>query len=254
MNEQPVLETKHITKRFGGLTALHDLSVAIRKADVTSIIGPNGAGKTTLFNVLTGFLRADSGDYFFEGNRITGSPPYRVTRMGIARTFQIIRIFPGLSVLDNIMLGCMGLKGDNIVYAILKTRKAIGQFYSAKKEAFQILEFLELPDFANEYAKNLSYGQQKLVEIGRVLASDPQVVLLDEPMAGLSMTMVDRMIELIFKLKGQKRTVVLVEHNMNVVMEISDKIVVLNFGEKIATGSPEEIRDDARVVDAYLGV
>jgi ABC-type branched-subunit amino acid transport system ATPase component len=152
------------------------------------------------------------------------------------------------------MLGCLGLKGDNILYAILKTQGAVNQFYQAEATAMKVLELIGLPEFANEYAFALSYGQQKLVEIGRVLASDPQVILLDEPMAGLSVTMIDRMVELIFQLKKENRTVILVEHNMNVVMDISDQIVVLNFGEEIAAGSPAEIMNKAEVLDAYLGV
>ena len=233
---------------------MNNFSVRIKQADITSLIGPNGAGKTTLFNVLTGFLGPDDGDTYLKGKRITGFPPYRITRMGMARTFQLIRVFPKLSVLDNVMLGCMGLKGDNIIYAILKTKKAVRQFEQAKKFAREILETIGLPEFADEYASNLSYGQQKLVEIGRVLASNPQVVLLDEPMAGLSMTMIDRMIALIYRLKEQKRTIVLVEHNMNVVMDISDQVIVLNFGQKIASGSPTEIKNNPEVVDAYLGI
>jgi len=254
MDKQPILETRQLTKRFGGLAAINNVSVRIREGFITSIIGPNGAGKTTLFNVLTGFVRSDGGDYYLKGKRITGLPPYRITRMGMARTFQLIRVFPKLSVLDNVMLGCLGLKGDNILYAILKTQGAVSQFYQAKATAMKVLELIGLPEFANEYAFALSYGQQKLVEIGRVLASDPQVILLDEPMAGLSVTMIDRMVELIFQLKKENRTVILVEHNMDVVMEISDQIVVLNFGEEIAAGSPAEIMNRAEVLDAYLGV
>ena len=254
MNDRPILETEHLTKRFGGLPAVQDLSIKAIKAQITSIIGPNGAGKTTLFNLLTGFMRPDEGDNYMMGKKITGLAPYRITRMGMARTFQLIRVFPKISVLDNILLGCLGLKGDNILYAILKTKKAMSQFSQAKEFAMDILENVGLPDFADQLANDLSYGQQKLVEIGRVLASKPQVLLLDEPMAGLSMTMIDQMIELIFGLKEQGRSIVIVEHNMQVVMDISDRIIVLNFGTEIASGTPKQIQNNPEVVDAYLGI
>lgn len=254
MNDRPILETEHLTKRFGGLPAVQDLSIKAIKAQITSIIGPNGAGKTTLFNLLTGFMRPDEGDNYMMGKKITGLAPYRITRMGMARTFQLIRVFPKISVLDNILLGCLGLKGDNILYAILKTKKAVSQFSQAKEFAMDILETVGLPDFADQLANDLSYGQQKLVEIGRVLASDPQVLLLDEPMAGLSMTMIDQMIELIFGLKEQGRSIIIVEHNMQVVMDISDRIIVLNFGVEIASGTPKQIQNNPEVVDAYLGI
>jgi branched-chain amino acid transport system ATP-binding protein len=253
MKKPPILETRSLMKRFGGLAAVFNLSVQIEEAQIVSIIGPNGAGKTTLFNVLTGFLRPEEGDYFLGGKKITGLPPYQITRLGMVRTFQLIRVFPKMSVLDNVLLGCKGLKGDNVIYAILRTKKAIQQFLQAREFAYEVIRTIGLTDFADEYANNLSYGQQKLVEIGRALASDPQVILLDEPMAGLSMTMIDKMIELIHQMKDQGKTIVLVEHNMNVVMDISDQIIVLNFGQKIASGSPEEIRDNPAVIDAYLG-
>jgi branched-chain amino acid transport system ATP-binding protein len=172
----------------------------------------------------------------------------------MVRTFQLIRIFPKLTVLDNIMLGCLRVKGDNLLYAILKTKEIVNQFNQTKARGLQILETIGLQEFAGQNANELSYGQQKLVEIGRALASDPQVILLDEPMAGLSMTMINRMIELIFRLKEQQKTVIVVEHNIGVVMDISDKIIVLNFGQKIASGSPKEIQNNEQVIDAYLGI
>ena len=250
----PILITENITKQFSGLTAVKDLSIQVGEEEITSIIGPNGAGKTTLFNLLTGFSRPTWGEARFKGQKITGLPPYRITRLGMARTFQLTRIFPKLSVLDNIMLGCLGLKGDNPFYAVLKTKEILDQFYQTKEKALKTLETVGLPEFAKEYANNLSYGQQKLVEIGRALASDPQVLLLDEPMAGLSMTMIDRMIDLIFHLKKQGKAILFIEHNLGVVMDISDRIFVLNFGQKIASGSPAEIRSNEEVIDAYLGI
>lgn len=254
MKDLSILETKYLTKQFGGLAAVEDLSINIRKAHITSVIGPNGAGKTTLFNLMTGFLRPTSGEIFFKSKNISGLPPYRITQMGMARTFQLIRVFPKLSVLDNIMLGCIGLKGDNLFWAILRTKEVVNEFSQSKELAMQILETIGLPEYTNQYANNLSYGQQKLVEIGRVLASDPQIILLDEPMAGLSMIMIDRMIELVSELKQQGKTVVLVEHNMGVVMDISDEIIVLNFGREITSGSPTQIQNNVEVFDAYLGV
>lgn len=253
-NQSNILETEHLSKRFGGVAAVDDLSINIKKNKITSVIGPNGAGKTTLFNLLTGFLRPDQGILYFKGKKTTGLPPYRITRMGMSRTFQQIRIFPKLSVLDNIMLGCLNIKADNIFYAILRTKETINQFYKSKRLAYQIIETIGLSGFGDRYANDLSYGQQKLVEIGRALASDPEIILLDEPMAGLSMIMIDSMIELIYKLCKQGKTVVIVEHNMPVVMDISDQIVVLNFGSELASGNPAEIQGNNKVIDAYLGV
>ncbi len=250
----PILETDHLTRSFGGLTAVKDLSIQVEERGITSIIGPNGAGKTTLFNLLTGFLRPSHGEILFKNNRITGLSPYRIVRLGMARTFQLIRVFPKLSVLDNILLGCIGLKGDNLFHAILKTKHMVNQYNQTKEIALHILEMVGLIEFRDQVANDLSYGQQKLVEIGRVLASDPQVILLDEPMAGLSIVMIDRIIELIFDLMKQERTIVLIEHNMGVVMDISKQVIVLNFGEQIAAGSPQQIKNNEEVIDAYLGI
>jgi len=249
-----ILETRHLTKLFGGLAAVNDVSIEVGEGEIISIIGPNGAGKTTLFNLLTRFLRPNLGEVYYKGKNVTRWPPYRIAREGMVRTFQLIRIFPKLTVLDNIMLGCLRLKGDNLLYAILKTKEIVNQFNQTKAWGLQILETIGLQEFAGQNANELSYGQQKLVEIGRALASDPQVILLDEPMAGLSMTMINRMIELVFRLKEQQKTVIVVEHNIGVVMDISDKIIVLNFGQKIASGSPKEIQNNEQVIDAYLGI
>lgn len=249
-----ILETRHLTKLFGGLAAVNDVSIEVGEGEIISIIGPNGAGKTTLFNLLTRFLRPNLGEVYYKGKNVTGWPPYRIAREGMVRTFQLIRIFPKLTVLDNILLGCLRVKGDNLLYAILKTKEMVNQFNQTKALGLQILETIGLQEFAGQNANELSYGQQKLVEIGRALASDPRVILLDEPMAGLSMTMINRMIELIFRLKEQQKTVIVVEHNIGVVMDISDKIIVLNFGQKIASGSPKEIQNNEQVIDAYLGI
>lgn len=255
MKSKPIiLSTDHISKKFGGVAAIDDLSINISEKSITCIIGPNGAGKTTLFNLLTGFHKADQGQFYLRKERITGLPPYKITRLGMARTFQQIRVFPKLSVLDNIMLGCLNIKADNIFYAIFKTKETVDQFYETKNIATQILETIGLAGFGNRLANDLSYGQQKLVEIGRVLASDPRIVLLDEPMAGLSMIMIDRMIELIYRLQNQGKTVVIVEHNIPVVMDISEYIIVLNFGSELASGNPQEIQSNTKVIDAYLGV
>lgn len=254
MTTSQIVRAERLTKQFGGLTAVMNLSIEIPEAMITAVIGPNGAGKSTLFNLLTGFVQPNAGDIYLREKKLNGLPPHSITRLGMARTFQLIRVFPKLSVLDNILLGCIGLKGDNLFFAILRTHEVRRQWHQANEQALQILETIGLMEFAHQVANDLSYGQQKLVEIGRVLASDPQVILLDEPMAGLSMTMIDRMIELIYGLKQRGKTIVVVEHNLRVVMEISDHILVLNFGQLIASGTSEQILHNEQVIDAYLGL
>jgi len=248
-----LLETRELAKNFGGLRAVNDFSLQVDEGNITALIGPNGAGKTTVFNLLTGFLAPSGGEIRFRGRLLNGVSPYQISRMRIARTFQIIRIFPKLTVLDNVILGCQNPKGESTWGALLRTRGLKEEEEKSREKAQKLLEVVGLSQFQNQYAINLGYGQQKLVEIARALATDPELLLLDEPMSGLSADMIVVMIELIRSLRKSGKTIFFIEHNMQVVMEISDWIFVLSYGEEIARGRPVEVQKNARVIEAYLG-
>lgn len=249
-----ILKAVNVSKSFGGLQAVKNVSLNIESGKITAVIGPNGAGKTTLFNLLTGFLSVDSGKIFLNEKDITFTPAHKIACMGMTRTFQLVRVFPQLTLLDNIMMGYNNMVGDTLFSAILGTRKMKKLYQQKKEEAKIILDYIGLDKYDGSPAKALSYGQQKLVEMGRALASKPKVLLLDEPFAGLNIVMIKRMVDLIMNIKKQGKTVVIIEHNIGVVTEISDWINVLNFGELIATGAPENIVNNEAVIDSYLGV
>ena len=249
-----ILCTKNISKSFGGLAAVKDVSIDIYGGKVNALIGPNGAGKTTLFNLLTGFLEPDSGKVLFDGKDITKTPAYKIVCMGMTRTFQLVRVFPKLTLLDNILLGYNKMEGDTLFSALLGTRNMKRIYKQKKEEAREILSYIGLEEYIDSPARDLSYGQQKLVEIGRALASKPKVLLLDEPFAGLNVVMIEKMINLIMDIKKQGKTVVIIEHNIGVVTKISDWINVLNFGQLIASDVPGIVIKDEEVIDSYLGV
>jgi branched-chain amino acid transport system ATP-binding protein len=236
--DQPILKVTSLTKCFGGLTAVNDVSFQVNAGDIVGLIGPNGAGKTTLFNVISGYYAPTSGSVVFQGKDISGKPPYDLAALGIGRTFQVVKPFAGLTVLENV-----------VIASLLRHPKRA----DAERHAWQVLEFTGLADRAQASSAGLTLAGRKRLEISKALALEPSFLLLDEVVAGLNPTEVDRTVELILKLKSQGMTILIVEHIMRVIMNISDHLVVLNFGEMIADGKPAQVSKHPAVIQAYLG-
>jgi ABC-type branched-subunit amino acid transport system ATPase component len=235
MRDGHILEIRDLTKRFGGVVAVNRCSLALAPGKIYGLIGPNGSGKTTLFNCITGLESRDEGEVRYKGGRIDGLKPHQVARRGIGRTFQIIRVFPELTALENLLV---------------VTREP---FEVAHRRAQELLRFVTLDRLENEYAGNLSYGQQKLLEFIRVLMADPELILLDEPAAGVNRTLLNELLAAITRLRDQGKTILIVEHDMKVVMGLCETVFVLDYGEKIAEGPPGVIQADERVIEAYFG-
>ncbi len=231
----PILEVRGVVKRFGGVAAVNGVSLALEPGRIYGLIGPNGSGKTTLFNCITGVDRCDEGEVWFKGERVESLKPHRIFHLGLGRTFQVIRVFPELTALENLL--------------VVTTT----DYAAALRRARELLALVKLERLAGEFAGNLSYGQQKLVEFIRVLMTDPEMILLDEPAAGVNRTLLNELLDAVRGLRDQGKTVLLIEHDMKVVMGLCETVFVLDHGEKLAEGAPGVIQADERVIEAYFG-
>ncbi|UOO89214.1 ABC transporter ATP-binding protein [Vitreoscilla massiliensis] len=250
---ETLLNIKGIVKRFGGLTALNDVGLHINKGEVYGLIGPNGAGKTTLFNVLTGLYVPDEGEFTFAGHNLFQVKPDKVVKAGIARTFQNIRLFGEMTALENVMIGRHTRSHAGAIGSILRTPRVKKEEAAIAQKAYDLLEYVGISDVVDEQARNLSYGHQRRLEIARALACEPKLLALDEPAAGMNPSETEGLKHLMSKIRDDGVTILLIEHDVKLMMELCDRIAVLDYGQKIAEDFPEGIRTNPRVIEAYLG-